>query len=461
MNKNYYFKNPISSRITFLLLISYFLFLNSCNSTEPPPPPPVEKSAVLSVTDFSLNEIWLDLFTENLTNSKQVNLFRDVELLNSFELIGNDTTLVVDSLLPQKQYSFSVVIYDGDNDTIKTNSVNASSMDTTSHNFSWEIFTFGEGFNNSILRDVAIIDENNIWAVGEIRIGEEKYNAVQWDGEQWNLRKIIVTYRGNPSYAPLLGVFSLPTGEVIFSSGVPYLPSDNGWIIQHLWDMGVLDENNGIVTSIWGTGLNDLYVVGDFGTIAHYNGTNWRAMESGTDLALVDVYGSQNGNIYAAGSYSPFAQGIILRKELNNNWEVMIEGDNIDEAQLFEKLFGSTAAIWIDERNVIYTGGHILYEYKNNHWNYIKSLAGNHIGGNTNAEFRGFISGIRGNGSNDWVMCGQRNTLQHFNGSTRQQLGMEYNPLSGLNWTAVEQKSNTIAAVGFEGNRAKIILLRR
>ncbi|MCO6472859.1 MAG: hypothetical protein J5I57_03940, partial [Melioribacteraceae bacterium] len=81
-------------------------------------------------------------------------------------------------------------------------------------------------------------------------------------------------------------------------------------------------------------------------------------MESGTDLALVDVYGSQNGNIYAAGSYSPFAQGIILRKELNNNWEVMIEGDNIDEAQLFEKLFGSTAAIWIDERNVIYTGGH-------------------------------------------------------------------------------------------------------
>ncbi|MCO6474654.1 MAG: hypothetical protein J5I57_13050, partial [Melioribacteraceae bacterium] len=90
-----------------------------------------------------------------------------------------------------------------------------------------------------------------------------------------------------------------------------------------------------------------------------------------------------------------------------------------------------------------------------------KSLAGNHIGGNTNAEFRGFISGIRGNGSNDWVMCGQRNTLQHFNGSTWQQLGMAYNPLSGLNWTAVEQKSNTIAAVGFEGSRAKIILLKK
>ncbi|MCO6472860.1 MAG: hypothetical protein J5I57_03945 [Melioribacteraceae bacterium] len=247
MNKNYYFKNPISSRITFLLLISYFLFLNSCNSTEPPPPPPVEKSAVLSVTDFSLNEIWLDLFTENLTNSKQVNLFRDVELLNSFELIGNDTTLVVDSLLPQKQYSFSVVIYDGDNDTIKTNSVNASSMDTTSHNFSWEIFTFGEGFNNSILRDVAIIDENNIWAVGEIRIGEEKYNAVQWDGLSWNLVQIY--YRGPCSgvdYPELKSIAYIDSKIIITNGGdIGYF---DGTRVTH--DCEVNGLLSGIITEI-------------------------------------------------------------------------------------------------------------------------------------------------------------------------------------------------------------------
>ncbi|MCO6473712.1 MAG: hypothetical protein J5I57_08280, partial [Melioribacteraceae bacterium] len=152
------------SLITSLLLTPISLLLFSCNSTEPPPP--VEKSVVLSVSDFSLNEIWLDIFTENLTNNKQVNLFRDAEPLNSFALIGNDTTLMVDFLLPQKQYSFSVVVYDGDNDTVNSNTITASTMDTTSHNFSWEIFTFGEGFNSSILRDVAIIDENNIWAVG-------------------------------------------------------------------------------------------------------------------------------------------------------------------------------------------------------------------------------------------------------------------------------------------------------
>jgi len=40
-------------------------------------------------------------------------------------------------------------------------------MDTTSHNFTWQTWTFGE-HSSSRLYDVAIINENNIWAVGEI-----------------------------------------------------------------------------------------------------------------------------------------------------------------------------------------------------------------------------------------------------------------------------------------------------
>ncbi len=39
--------------------------------------------------------------------------------------------------------------------------------DTTSHNFEWQITYLGEGAS-SYLKDVAIIDENNIWSVGEI-----------------------------------------------------------------------------------------------------------------------------------------------------------------------------------------------------------------------------------------------------------------------------------------------------
>ena len=48
-----------------------------------------------------------------------------------------------------------------------------------------------------MLYDVAIIDENNIWAVGEIYLNDSlgqpdptPYNAVHWDGISWNLKKI-------------------------------------------------------------------------------------------------------------------------------------------------------------------------------------------------------------------------------------------------------------------------------
>ena len=60
-----------------------------------------------------------------------------------------------------------------------------------------------------MLYDVAIIDENNIWAVGEIWIadtsslGYTKYNAVHWDGNPVGVKENpILLINGQPSYEP-------------------------------------------------------------------------------------------------------------------------------------------------------------------------------------------------------------------------------------------------------------------
>ncbi len=50
-------------------------------------------------------------------------------------------------------------------------------MDTTSHNFTFTSWTFGT-VGSSTLYDVAIINENNIWAVGEIMIADTSQNLV-------------------------------------------------------------------------------------------------------------------------------------------------------------------------------------------------------------------------------------------------------------------------------------------
>ena len=78
---------------------------------------------------------------------------------------------------------------------IQSEAVTVTTMDTTSHNFTWQTFTFGGQGGSSTLFDVAIINENDIWAVGEMYVYDSTgapvlYNAVHWDGSKWELKRI-------------------------------------------------------------------------------------------------------------------------------------------------------------------------------------------------------------------------------------------------------------------------------
>ncbi len=98
-----------------------------------------------------------------------------------------------------------------------------TTMDTTSHNFTWQTFTFGQ-HSNSVLYDVAIIDENNIWAVGAIYMNDSlgnhdpnAYNAVHWDGIKWDLKRIqFYTFCGQQhtgSY-PAKSIFAFGSNDI-------------------------------------------------------------------------------------------------------------------------------------------------------------------------------------------------------------------------------------------------------
>ncbi len=139
----------------------------------------------------------------------------------------------------------------------------------------------------------------------------------------------------------------------------------------------------------------------------------------------------------------------------------MINSEIINENELFDKLYGDLASVWVDELGTVYTGGNLLYRYKNNQWNYVTSLPENFIGGNPGSYYRGALWSMRGNASNDYIIAGQRNTLKHFNGVSWAQIGLPYSPSSPIIWYKVEQKGNTAVAVGDKGSYAFIILLTR
>ena len=53
--------------------------------------------------------------------------------------------------------------------------------------------------------------------------------------------------------------------------------------------------------AIWGTSDTDVFAVGTFGTIRHYDGKSWVKQVSGTGNHLIDVWGTGPKNVYAVG----------------------------------------------------------------------------------------------------------------------------------------------------------------
>jgi len=56
-----------------------------------------------------------------------------------------------------------------------------------------------------------------------------------------------------------------------------------------------------LLRGIWGTASDDVFAVGEAGTILRYDGKRWYAMESPTTLAIRTVWGTGPTDVYAAG----------------------------------------------------------------------------------------------------------------------------------------------------------------
>ena len=457
-------KSQSIQSIFFFVLILLLLSTQSCKqATEPR----LEPELALTLEDVSCTEAWIQLTTTNLQLPATLTLYKNNVAHNNILCYG-DTLLYIDSLLPNQTYKFKVVLTNNPQPTTypqppTSNEVTVTTMDTTSHEFSWEIYEYGIVTNVSRIFDVAIIDENNIWAVGEIYMNDSignpdpnAYNAVHWDGTKWELKRIpIYLGSGFPFYPVIKSIFAFSENNIWFEAGIHWdgisfkqVPFNIHW--------------NGNVNKLWGSSSEDLYAVGNYGNIAHWDGVSWRKIESGTALSLSDIQPGENNEIYICGWDASTISGIILKSTNRIKFNKFAEGAPIEPEQIFNpKLFGEIATIWYDKQKTLYAGGSIFYQNKFNRWDYVKSLPENYLGGNVNANYRGFIGRIKGNASNDMWIAGDRNTLRHFNGVSWKQIGLPYNPDMDLVWRGIDCKDNVTVVVGSKNRRAIIMLLKR
>ena len=434
---------------SFVILV-YFI---SCDTNEPPPPTDGEQPTLdLKLEDASCTEAWITLTTTNLQlpatlTLKQFNPTGDTisKILN---LNTKDLLLYVDSLLPKQSYIFQSSIHSINQSEVSSNELTVTTMDTTSHNFTFETFTFGGTAGSCTLYDVAIINEDNIWAVGEILVadtsqnGYTMYNAVHWDGTNWELKRIPFT--GSCSavmYPAIRSIWIFSDSDIWFARGGSLVHFDG---TNYYNDCNMNSLLTGSMNKIWGSSSSNLYVVGNNGNVVHYNGTLWNRIESGTEVSIIDVFGvvTQTNNqkkVFCAVS------DIIINP---GQYKILTISENNSIDSLHWDLDRSTASTWTSNGWIVYTSGGGVFNNKSGRWIEERTIP------------LYYTNRIRGNGLNDIFVVGDFGLLAHFNG-LGWNIYQEFLQLPVTAFNSITVKENIMAIVGYNGEKALIILGKR
>ncbi len=130
-------------KLLVLLLLPLLFSAVSCNKpTEPPPPEKYDLE--ITAVDATCTEVWLEIKSPEISLPKSFTLIENGEEKGSVTINKTDTTLLIENLLPKRSYKYQLK-----NTENKSNQTEITTLDTTSHNFTWQTFEFGE-YGNSV-----------------------------------------------------------------------------------------------------------------------------------------------------------------------------------------------------------------------------------------------------------------------------------------------------------------------
>ncbi len=392
---------------------------------------PDTKNLQLKVEDVSCTEAWLRLTSSPAYYGKNLKLLRGDSLIISKPLTANDTLLYDRGLWPNSPYTYRARVYDGGRVLSQSPNVTATTLDTTSHDFTWQTYEFGGQGGSSAFYDVSIISPTDIWAVGEIYTADDKYNAAHWDGEKWELKKI--TYGG--WFWTINTVFAFSHNDVWFSAFVK-------WNGNRVVEYPIPDVLTGYgLNKTWGTSDHDLYVVGNGGLIAHYDGQKWQRIESGTELDLTDIWGAEKQKQILAVAND--LSGETLRTtilQIRNTTANKISSNPV---------FYPLTTLWFIPYRKYYVGGSGLYQ---------KNFLSDGLWKNGLYDItQYYITSIRGSAINDIYAVGSYGEFLHWNG-VKWKSFIYKTVLNNGAYGSISVKGNFIIAVGF--NSAKAVILK-
>ena len=318
-----------------------------------------------------------------------------------------------------------------------------NSADTTSNDWTFTETMLG-GASGSNLYDVAIVNDTDAWAVGEIyqdssngSLDPFPYNVAHWNGDAWDISQISVSYQGHSIITPIQGVFPFSPNDIWLMAGDPIHGDGENWSDYDI--RSITGNNNLVVYKAWGANSSSLYFAGWNGTLVRYSAGTWQSLSSKTSLILQDIYGS-DGTVLAVAS----DPGESLDKEI-----LKINGTNVTQL--------STAGIQWPLSSVWFVPGHY---YVVGQGIYEKTSLSQSTWQEDSVDTVDFFSSIRGNAWNDFFVAGGYGQLLHFNGKTwrsyQNVLGLQQGGIA-----SIAVKGNLMIGVGYLGSKAVAFVGKR
>jgi hypothetical protein len=424
----------------FLILMS-IVFSCKENPPEPPSTPPTHVPVIhLSVADTGLTDLWLRVRFDDTVQQRSWRLTRDGQPLLTLAQAPLDTVVLDDSLAVKRTYTYRVYRLSGAALIDSTALLQATTLDTTSHTFFWQIDTLGDG--QSLLRDVAIVSDNDVWAVGEIYLHDSTgglapvYNVARWNGLGWQLLRapFRLDYGSSVIVTDQIPIYSV---LLIGADDIWFVCSVGGVTRYHngTWQMlnFLLVDGPGGANKMWATSSSNIYFVASLGRITHWNGSAWQRIESGTTVDLLDVWGSPDGSsVWVCGYKSDGSESVLLRYD-GNQWQVY---GHAPPRGVYQNLFPS---VWFPKADSAYVIGDrgVFRQAQNSPVGFRRALSG----------LPYFPYRIRGVDRNDAVFVGDAGMIWHFNGVSWRQFDQLIDTDDRLR--SVAMGSNQIVAVGY------------
>jgi hypothetical protein len=125
-----------------------------------------------------------------------------------------------------------------------------------------------------------------------------------WDGSTWT---------GTASEHGFTQAWGASPTDV-FAVGTAIVRYDGGGWSEMEWPGRPGDGRDPWLLDVWGSSGSDVFAVGEQGTILHYDGAEWAAMDPGVDGSLYAVWGTSGTDVHVVGEVcsGTGCRGVVL-----------------------------------------------------------------------------------------------------------------------------------------------------